>query len=144
MRKCKGGNYLVLHYSFGWWQSALLLGMTSCASARKATSGLRKGVSPLSLVKSMTAPCQADTAIVWKDFLPKDLSASSQKVCNCSLKICWMCFQLYRKPMTVLSVFKHRDILHFPVFFSIHYLKNQSQTEHRISRRPREHILCPL
>lgn len=34
--------------------------------------------------------------------------------------------------------------LHFPVFFSIHYLKNQSQTEHRISRRPKEHVLCPL
>lgn len=31
-----------------------------------------------------------------------------------------------------------------PVFFSIYYLQNQSQTEHRISRRPQEFVLCPL
>lgn len=58
--------------------------MKSGAPVRQATGGLRKGASKISLVKSMPAPPQGIAAVALKDYLPRDLSASSREVRTCS------------------------------------------------------------
>lgn len=62
--------------------------MTSGAPVRQAIGGLRKGASTISLVKSMTAPLRGIVAVALKDYLPRDLFASSREVSNSSLSIC--------------------------------------------------------
>lgn len=62
--------------------------MKSGAPARQAIGGLRNGASPISLVKSMMAPMPEVLAVALRDCLPRDLSASSKEVSNCSLNVC--------------------------------------------------------
>ena len=57
--------------------------MKSGARVRQAIGGLKKGVSTMSLVKSMMASLKGIVAVALKDYLPRDLFASSREVSNC-------------------------------------------------------------
>ncbi|GAB5571584.1 adhesion G protein-coupled receptor F5 isoform X1 [Prionailurus iriomotensis] len=66
--------------------SADLPEMKSGARVRQAIGGLKKGVSTISLVKSMMASLQGIVAVALKDYLPRDLFASSREV-NVTLRM---------------------------------------------------------
>lgn len=61
--------------------------MKSGAPVRQATGGPGNAVSRTSLVKSVTASLQGISAVALKDYLPRDLFASSREVSNCSLNV---------------------------------------------------------